>query len=51
LGKKMEEARRGCGAQEAEEEEAAHREKTPGNSGGAQGKDPREQKVTIHLIS
>jgi hypothetical protein len=30
LGKKMEEARRGGGTQGAEEEEAAHREKTPG---------------------
>jgi hypothetical protein len=30
LGKKMEEARREGGAQGAEEEEAAHREKTPG---------------------
>jgi hypothetical protein len=51
LGKKMKEARRGGGAQGAEEEEAAHREKTPGNSGGAQGKDRGNKKVTIHLIS
>jgi hypothetical protein len=51
LGKKMEEARRGGGAQGAEEQEVAHREKTLGNGGGAQGKDRGNKKVTIHLIS
>jgi hypothetical protein len=51
LGKKMEEARRGGGTQGAEEEKAAHREKTPGNSGSTLGKDLENKKVMIHLIS